>query len=165
VGRYLEILRRAEKEAQGYDINDINDKRVAEPARKVPGYGFGRFGRTLSALEARCPDRVPIDRWQQAVADGRTFLAHWADQAHALGWTAKDLFGLLPVPEHAKPSFSRLARYDEIGLIWLLRGRGVAALTEATAAIRNPTGSITVYRRHKKPALGPVGDSLANLTE
>jgi hypothetical protein len=160
VGRYLEILRRAEKEAQGYDINDINDKRVAEPARKVPGYSFGRFGRTLSALEGRRPDRVPIDRWQQAVEDGRTFLAHWADQAHALGWTAKDLFGLISVPAHAKPAFNRLARYDETGLIWLLRGRGVAALTEATAAIRNPTGSITVYRR--KPA--PVGDSLDDLT-
>jgi hypothetical protein len=167
VGRYLDILRRAEKEAQAYDINDINDKSVVQPACKVPRYGFGRFcrfGRTLSALEARCPDRVPTDRWQQAVEDGRTFLAHWADQAHALRWTAKDLFGLLPVPAHRRPSFNRLARYDEIGLIWLLQGRSVAALTEATAAIRNPTGSITVYRRHNKPALGPLGDSLDDLT-
>ena len=38
--------------------------------------------------------------------------------------------------------------------------RGVVALTEATAAIQNATGAITVYRRHNKPALGPLGDSL-----
>jgi hypothetical protein len=36
----------------------------------------------------------------------------------------------------------------------------VVALTEATAAIQNATGAITVYRRHNKPALGPLGDSL-----
>ncbi len=107
----------------------------------------------LAALEARCPDLVPLDLWQQAVADGKTFLSRWSDQAQALGWTAKDLFGLLTVPGHAKPSFNRLSRYDETGLIWLLRGRGVAALTDATAAIRNPTGSITIYRRHNKSAL------------
>jgi len=37
------------------------------------------------------------------------------------------------------------------------------ALTEATAAIQSSTGAITIYRRHKKPALGPVGDSLDDL--
>jgi hypothetical protein len=106
---------------------------------------------------------VPVDRWQQAVADGKTFLSRWGDQAQALGWTAKDLFGLLTVPEHAKPIFNRLSRYDETGLIWLLGGRRVVVLTEATAAIRNATGNVTVYRRVNKPALGPLGDSLDDL--
>jgi hypothetical protein len=36
----------------------------------------------------------------------------------------------------------------------------VVALTEATAAIQSSTGAITVYRRHNKPALDPLGDSL-----
>jgi hypothetical protein len=40
------------------------------------------------------------------------------------------------------------------------QGRPVVALTEATAAIQNPTGAITIYRRHNKPALAPIGDSL-----
>jgi hypothetical protein len=31
--------------------------------------------------------------------------------------------------------YSRLSRYDETGLIWLLQGREVAALTETTAMI------------------------------
>jgi hypothetical protein len=34
------------------------------------------------------------------------------------------------------------------------------ALTDSTAAIENPSGAVTVYRRYDKPALGPVGDSL-----
>jgi hypothetical protein len=37
------------------------------------------------------------------------------------------------------------------------------ALTEATAAIQNPPGAITVFRKHNKPTLGPVGDSLDDL--
>ena len=117
----------------------------------------------LAALEARCPDLVPLDLWQQAVADGKTFLSRWSDQAQALGWTAKDLFGVHKPPEKPHPSYSRLSRYDEAGLIWLLCGREVVALTEATAAIQNPIGAITVYRKHNKPAFGPVGDSLDDL--
>ena len=103
---------------------------------------------------------MPVDRWQQAVADGKTFLSRWGDQAHALGWTAKDLFGLLTVPEHAKPSFNRLSCYDETGLISVLGGRKVFALTRETAAIHNPSGSITTYRRRAKPALGPAATAL-----
>jgi hypothetical protein len=30
-------------------------------------------------------------------------------------------------------------------------------------AIQSSTGAITIYRRHNKPALGPVGDSLDDL--
>jgi hypothetical protein len=73
-------------------------------------------------------------------------------------------FGHAP-PGHAKPSFSRLSRYDETGLIWLLQGRPVVALTETTAAIQSSTGALTIYRRHNKPALGPVGGSLDGLVE
>ena len=73
------------------------------------------------------------------------------------------MFGLHQPSATSHPSFSRLSRYDETGLIWLLRGRPVVALTEATAAIQSSTGALTIYRRHNKPALGPVGDSLDDL--
>jgi hypothetical protein len=169
MGKYLDILARAE----AYDKNDRNDKSPAlsgtvvhESAPPIPFGRLSRFGRILSALEARCPDRVHIDRWQLAVQDGSRFLAQWGEQAEALGWTIKDLFGLVTVPEHAKPSFNRVSRYDETGLIWLLGGRRVVALTEGTAAIQNPaTGSVTMYGRFDKPALGPLGDSLEDFTE
>ena len=121
------------------------------------------LGSVLADLESRYPDLVPIDRWQAAIEDGRRFLARWGNQAEALGWTARELFGLQTPPAKPHPSYSRLSRYDETGLIWLLRGREVVALTEATAAIQNPTGAISIYRRHNKPALGPPGDSLDDL--
>jgi hypothetical protein len=121
---------------------------------------FGRLGRTYAALAACSPEHVLADRWQQAVQDGRRFLAKWGEQAAALDWTPRDLFGLQKSPDQPHPSYRRLSRYDETGLIWLLQGRPVVALTDSTAAIENPTGAITVYRRYDKPALGPVGDSL-----
>jgi hypothetical protein len=158
-----------------------SQKRVVEAPSKPskPGFeGFegaqsrdfsdflGPYSRVIAALEARCPDLIPADRWQAAVGDGRRFLVQWGERAETLGWTAKDLFGLVAVPEHAKPSFNRLSRYDETGLVWLLDGRRVVALTEGTAAIQNPaTASITMYRRFDKPALGPLGDSLEDFTE
>src|SRR5260370_40147025 len=70
---------------------------------------FGRFGRTYKALEARCPDHVPAERWQRAVEDGRHFLATWGSQAEHLGWTSKDLCGLHPVPAEPPPSYSRFS--------------------------------------------------------
>jgi hypothetical protein len=192
MGKYLDILARA----VDCDISDQSDKSpppnscaAQRDYKLADSFGrLSRFCRTFSALETRCPELVPVDRWQAAVEDGRRFLAQWGEQAEALGWTARDLFGLHTPPERPHPSYSRLSRYDEIGLIWLLRGtcrspasgsrtrlhafssratpsagREVIALTEATAAIQNPTGAITIYRRHNKPALGPVGDSLDDL--
>ena len=152
MGKYLAILDAIKTESSS-DQSDKSDKR--------PPFGrFGRFGRSFSALEARCPDHVPVERWEQAVEAAKRFLAKWGTQAEALGWKSADLFGLAPLPERPHPSYRRLSRYDCTGLIWLLQGRPVVALTEATAAIENPTGNITVYRKHNKPALRPVGDSL-----
>jgi hypothetical protein len=64
------------------------------------------------------------------------------------------------VPTNPHPTYERLARYDETGLVWLLQGCPVVALTDATAAIRMPTGSIVTYRKHNKPPYGPLGDSI-----
>jgi hypothetical protein len=122
-----------------------------------------RLNRVLDVLDGRRPDHVEHDRWRRAVEDGRRFLAAWGAQAQALGWTARDLFGLFPVPEKPHPTFSRLSRYEHTGLIWLLHGCPVIALTEATAAIQNPSGAITIYRKHNEPVLGPAGDSLDDL--
>ena len=107
------------------------------------------------------PDYVDAPRWQRAVEDAKTFLGTWGEQALALGWSNRDLFGLHTPPEQPHPSYSRLSRYDATGLVWLLEGRPVIALTADTAAIESPkTGSVTVYRKHNKPGYGPLGDSL-----
>jgi hypothetical protein len=55
------------------------------------------------------------------------------------------------------------SRYDSTGLIWLLQGRPVIALTATTAAIQHSNGHVTTYRKLNKPALGPVGDSLDDM--
>jgi len=60
---------------------------------------------------------------------------------------------------HPTLTFQRLSRYDATGLIWLLRGRPVIALTETEAAIQGAL-AVLIYRKLRKPALGPVGDSL-----
>jgi hypothetical protein len=100
------------------------------------------FAKTLAALERRCPDYVEANRWRQAVEDGRRFLARWGDQAEALGWVPRDLFGLHKPLAKPHPSYSRLSRYDETGLIWLLCGRDVIELTNVAASIRNPNGNV-----------------------
>lgn len=134
---------------------------MSAPAPKTTR--LGRLELTLLALAKRCPVHVDEAAWHRALADGDFFLAQWGSQTETLGWTAKDLFGLAPVPTSPRPSYRRLSRYDETGLIWLLQGRQVLALTESTAAVESPTGTVTVYRRYNKPALGPVGDSLDDL--
>jgi hypothetical protein len=46
-----------------------------------------------------------------------------------------------------------------------LQGQLRWVLTADTAAIQSLTGAITVYRKHNKPALGPVGDSLGDFDQ
>jgi hypothetical protein len=120
------------------------------------------YASVLTALHSKCPDLVETDRWDQAIRDADSFLAKWGQQAQALGWTARELFGLHPIPAQPAPTFRRLARYDTTGLIWLLQGRPVIALTETEAAIQS-AGAVVMYRKLRKPALGPLGDSLDDM--
>jgi hypothetical protein len=168
-GLYLEKLRALKSQKGAVEALPKLTKRsppveVAPPTTADGGFGSfdstqraglsnfpAPYSRTIAALEAGCPELGPVDRWQFAVEDGRRLLVRWGEQAEALGWTARDLFGLDTPPAKPHPSYSRLSRYDATGLIWLLRGRPVIALTEATAAIQNR--AVTVYR--SKPALGP----------
>jgi hypothetical protein len=130
---------------------------------EIPAEGL-RYRRTYAHLQLKPPDLVDVDRWRRCIEDARRFLARWGEQAQALNWSSADLFGLIEVPEHPSPSFNRLSRYDGLGLCWALQGRPVVALTENTATIQNPnTGTVTIYRRFNKPALGPAGDSLDDL--
>jgi hypothetical protein len=123
-----------------------------------------RYRRTFAALQVRCPSLIPADRWRECIADGARFLAKWGEQAESLGWTSADLFGLHAPPDKPHPSYSRLSRYDECGLCWLLEGKKVIAITESTATSKNAiTGNVTTYRRFNKPGLGPLGDSLEDL--
>jgi hypothetical protein len=100
---------------------------------------FGAYKAALAALVAKRPDGVLNPRYIQAIADGDLFLPVWGERAAALGWTANDLFGLDPV--------APLARYDNMGLLWLTRGCPVVALTTQSATIKMPTGNYLVFYR------------------
>jgi len=117
----------------------------------------------LDLLDSRCPDHVEHGHWRKAVQDGHRFLGTWGAKAETLGWTARDLFGLHTPPENPHPSYRRLSRYDETGLIWLLQGCEVLALTAMTATIRRPSGSTTTYRKHNTPTPSAPGNGLDGL--
>jgi len=162
MNRYLDIIRSSDQSAK----SDKSPPLVASVAsvattqrNEIPTRQHA-YSAALATLEARVPERVDRVDWEQAVADAKRFLVQWGEQAEALGWTARDLFGLHEVPDKPSPTYRRLSRYDETGLVWLLKGRKVVALTETTAAIGCPSGHILTYRKFNKPAYGPVGDSL-----
>jgi hypothetical protein len=125
-----------------------------QAARDPVSYAFA-----LAVLRAECPAYVDAADWQQAIEDSHRFVTQWGKQAKALGWAPADLFGLHIPPEKPAPNYRRLSRYDQTGLIWLLRGRPVVALTKDTVLIQTANGTLA-YRRYNKPALGPLGDSL-----
>jgi hypothetical protein len=86
------------------------------------------------------PVGVPMARWQQFIDDcGRFFDSGWVNRAEALGWGPLDLFGC----DRERP----LARYDHMGLLWIIQGRRLVALTADTATIDTLTGSLQTYRR------------------
>jgi hypothetical protein len=116
----------------------------------------------LDVLDSRCPDHVEHDRWRHAIDDGRRFLATWAAQGLAR-WTVRDFFGLHSPPEDPHPTYRRLSQYDETGLMWMLEGCDLVALTATTATIRRPSGSTTTYRKSNTPAPSALGDSLDDL--
>jgi hypothetical protein len=106
------------------------------------------YVRPLAVLQARCPAGVEESRWRQTVEDAVAFLSGWGKDSATLGWTSEELFGLHPI--------APLARYDAMGLVWLLRGRAVVALTEGMAAIQTPSGgTLSFYRAARRArALG-----------
>jgi hypothetical protein len=161
---YLATFRRAVRQLEGGEKSEISEKStphisLSSLISRPFSSGTQPFAEALSELGRQCPDHVEAERWRQCVADAQRFLASWSDNAAALGWRVEELFGLHPVPVRPAPSYCRLARYDCIGLLWLLRGRPVVALTHTTAAIATANGTV-VYRKLNKPALGPLGDSL-----
>lgn len=90
---------------------------------------------------ANPPGDISLNRWLQFINDCGLFLDNgWAARAVALGWGPLDLFGC----NLEKP----LARISQAGLLWLLEGKKLLALTADTAVIATESGSeLTFYRR------------------
>jgi hypothetical protein len=86
------------------------------------------------------PGDVPSRRWLRFIDDCGHFLDRgWARQAAAFGWGPIDLFGC----DRQRP----FVRIDHAGLLWLLNGRKLVALTADTATIEALSGDKQTYRR------------------
>ncbi len=90
-------------------------------------------------LTMACPASCPAARWEALCEGAYRFLRDWAAQAHELGWTALDLFGVHPL----KP----WARLNAMGLVVLLNGARVTALSDLEAVIEKPNGARLTFRR------------------
>jgi hypothetical protein len=117
----------------------INEERadIVEYDRGAPR----AWAEELARLDpANPPGDVPSNRWQRFIDDCGRFLDQgWASRAEALDWAPRDLFGC----DRDRP----FARLDQMGLLWLLNGRNLIALTAEMAAIETPTGGRQTYRR------------------
>jgi hypothetical protein len=78
-------------------------------------------------------------------SDRNKALNHRYAQAEALGWRADELFGL----DDAAP----LARYDRMGLVWMIDGNPVVAITDIAATIRMPAGNLLKFYRRPEGQL------------
>jgi hypothetical protein len=93
------------------------------------------------------PRHYPEHAWKQLIVDAERFLDGWAPQAAGFGWRDWELFGC-----HRGAPWGRI---QGMGLLLLLRGKELAALTESEAVIRTQTGARQTYRRKLHDPLHP----------
>jgi hypothetical protein len=94
------------------------------------------------------PRSYPAHAWQQLITDAARFLDDWAQQAAVFGWPAWELFGC-----HRRAPWGRI---QGMGLLLLLRGDDIAALTATEALIRTQTGARQTYCRKPSDPLHPA---------
>jgi hypothetical protein len=120
----------------------------ASPAQTVET-SVERWRRGVERLCSMWPPQdYPEPAWTQLAADAERFLERWGLPAARLGWPAWELFGC-----HHHAPFGRI---EGMGLVLLLRGKELIALTDAEAVIRTATGAHQTYRRKPHDPLHPV---------
>jgi hypothetical protein len=113
----------------------------------------------VEALARLDPNRPPCDispmRWLRFIDDCGRFLDEgWAARAEALGWGPLDLFG-----SNRDRSFARIS---QAGLLWLLEGRKLLALTADVAAIATHSGGKLTFYRQQLEASGVLAWELGS---
>jgi hypothetical protein len=118
-------------------------------AAATPNETVAAWAEGVARLRRMSPPRnYPERPWQQLIVDAERFLDGWTAQAAAFGWPSWELFGC-----------SRRAPWGRIqgmGLVLLLRGKELAALTATEAVIRTATGAHQTYRRKPLDPLHPA---------
>jgi hypothetical protein len=104
------------------------------------GWAFG----TLLTHTMPVPHNWPPSCWPVLLKDAAGFCSRWGAQAHRLGWKDWELFGCC--------RRAPWRRIQGMGLVPLLRGNEIAALTETEAAIRTARNArLTHYRKPHDP--------------
>lgn len=86
-----------------------------------------------------CPTSCPEAQWNILREDSYRLLRDWAARAHELDWTVLDIFGV-----HRERPW---ARFDCMGLVPILNGAAIVALSDTEAAIEKPKGTRVTFRR------------------
>ncbi len=104
------------------------------------------------SIRTRPPKGFPATRWREMIRDSELFLAQWARQAAAIGWSELDVFGC----HKTAPS----AKYEAMGLALLIRGGRIVAFTADRAIIEQASGSrLTFTRRPPEQDAVPMWDA------
>jgi len=116
------------------------------------------WAEALARLDPAHPPRdVPRQRWVQFIDDcGRFLDSGWAQRAIWLGWAPINLFGC----DRERP----YAKVDQAGLLWLIEGRSLMALSHDIAVIGSPSegGQRHYRRRASKPRQNVMAWELAD---
>jgi hypothetical protein len=160
MGRYLDLADQALADIRAgarpgpsvtrYDQNDINDERdnpaTSKEGETAPEPAHEWTDGVAQLMRMSTPDAVPPKAWAQLASDSKRFLSEWAEQAFRLGWTVHDLWGC-----HETRPYDRL---DYAGLLWLLDGHEIGAMTADAATIKFLNGRFQTYRRRLIPTDG-----------
>ena len=129
--------------SRGYETTPCQDEATEERAAIIEH--DGRIPRAWAeGFGLLDPDRPPTDvpprRWLRFIDDVGLFLnSPFCAVAAKLGWGPYDLFGC----DRNRP----FARIDRAGLLWVVNGDKLIALSENTATIETRTGARQTYRR------------------
>jgi hypothetical protein len=87
--------------ARGWEPRKAPDAAAIEERAAIVEEGAGVPREWAEGYARLClmppPFGVSVDRWLAVINGVGHFLDQWAGKAHALGWTAAELFGLDPV--------------------------------------------------------------------
>jgi hypothetical protein len=112
----------------------------------APGKALAAWSQGVALLRGMtAPRAYPGRARQQLIVDAERFLHDWTAQAAALGWPDWELFGC-----HRRAPWGRI---DGMGLVLLLHGDRLAALTPTEAVIRRASGAHQTWRRKQRDPL------------
>jgi TubC N-terminal docking domain len=140
----IDHLQHARESWLGQRAAEALANRTAPPVEAIADWAAG-----VARLGTIPPPRTyPEHAWRQLIVDAERFLYSWAGQAHRLGWPAWEVFGC-----HRRAPWGRI---QGMGLVLLLRGDEIAALTATEAVIRTQTGARQTYHRKPSDPLHPA---------